>query len=182
MRQDVGWFESQDVNQLPTKYHSNIAQIEASTGRVAAFVVYSISAMIGGIGASFIAGPVYACCLLACIPFTLAIGGYQNYTLAKKIKEDEKVFNKSGADAEQSLGSIKIVKAFGRENYEYQKYEEHLSVDEASMNSYSKRYGLSFGLIESLRYVLTFYGLLIGGVFIVDHVSISSNITILMMK
>ena len=49
LQQDVGWFETQNVNELPTEFHSNIAEIEGSTGRTSAFVIYSIAALIGGL-------------------------------------------------------------------------------------------------------------------------------------
>ena len=108
--------------------------------------------------------------MLACIPYTLAVGGFQNYTIEKETDQDEIIYKKSGADAEQSLGSIKIVKAFGREAEEEHKYIKHLEVNEEIQNSYSKRYGLSFGLVETLRYLLPCYFFLIGGIFIVDQV------------
>jgi ABC-type multidrug transport system fused ATPase/permease subunit len=155
---------------LPTEFHSNIAEIEGSTGRTSAFVIYSISALIGGLTCAFISGAVFAACMLACIPYTLIAGGYQNLIIEKEVEQDEIVYRKSGADAEQALGSIKLVKAFGQEKIEIDKYNEDLKINEKTLSRYSVNYGFSFGFLETLRYVLPCYFLFLGGVFIISGV------------
>jgi ABC-type multidrug transport system fused ATPase/permease subunit len=149
----VEWYEAQNISELPTEFHSNLAEIASSTGRTTAFIIYSISSLITGVGVAFMVGTVFTFAVLICIPYTLLVGGFQNYIIGKETVEDEKVFKKSGASAEQALNSIKVVKAFGRENYETGIYKNHLKENKNSVNSYSLKYGFAFGFLETIRYV-----------------------------
>lgn len=62
--------------------------------------------------------------------------------------EVEKNYLKTGADVEQALNAIKIVKAFGQENYEISKYDKHLRADDKNQNKRAWLYGFSLGLLE----------------------------------
>ena len=63
--------------------------------------------------------------------------------LSKENEEIEKSYEKSGADAEQALMSIRVVKAFGQETSEIQKYTKHLSQADKRIHKYSVLFGLS---------------------------------------
>ena len=177
LQQDVEWYESQDTNEIPSKYNTHIADVEASSGRNVALMIFGVGCLFSGILWSFLAGAVLACCFLLCIVYTWILGVIQTLIIEKKTKNEELVFHKSGADAEQALNHIKIVKAFGRENYESEKYKNHLETNKDELNKYSMLYGFSFGIVESLRYMFSFYGLLIGGVFIIVQVSATYHTT-----
>ena len=63
--------------------------------------------------------------------------------LSKENEEIEKSYEKSGADAEQALMSIRVVKAFGQETSEIQKYINHLSQADKRIHRYSILFGLA---------------------------------------
>lgn len=71
LQQDVEWYETQSINELPTEFHSNLAEIAGSTGRTTAFIIYSISSLITGVGVALMVGTVFTFAVLICIPYTL---------------------------------------------------------------------------------------------------------------
>jgi ATP-binding cassette, subfamily B (MDR/TAP), member 1 len=171
LKQDTEWYDSQSLNELPTEFHINITEIESSTGRTAAFIIYSIFSLAAGVGVAFGVGAVFTVAIFVCFPYTLSIWGYHAYIVGKETVEDEKVFKKSGASAEQALNSIKVVKAFGRENYEIGVFSNHLEEKKKNNSSYPLQFGIAFGLVETLRYVCTWFFLFMGGIFITSEVS-----------
>ena len=91
--------------------------------------------------------------------------------LSKGNEEIEKAYEKSGADAEQALMSIRVVKAFGQESAEIQKYTYHLNKTDKNVNKFSFLFGVTWGLVDSMTYIIQAYSLLIGGFFIAGSVT-----------
>ena len=127
LSQDWNWYERQNIEELPTQINVNITEVENATGKTIGFIIYSVGAFVGGFGFSFFAGALLAWCYLYIIPFTLMCGMSRAKILAKGNENIEKVYEMSSADAEQALSSIRVVKAFGQEHREVQRYEDHLS-------------------------------------------------------
>ena len=120
----------------------------------------------------FFIGAVLAWCYLANIPYILIWGISRGRLLLKENEEiEKKSYEKSGADAEQALMSIRVVKAFGQESSEIQKYINHLSQADKRIHRYSVLFGLSWGMIDSMIYVTQSYALMIGGFFIAGGVT-----------
>jgi len=64
LSQDEEWFETKNMESLPTEFYTNVAGVEAATGRSVAFVFYFVSACLSGVAITFICGAVFACCIL----------------------------------------------------------------------------------------------------------------------
>lgn len=71
----------------------------------------------------------------------------------KHDKETEKAFEKGGADAEEALHAIRVVKAFGQESLEIEKFDYHLK----ERTSADKKQSIFYGLIKAL--LVTFYSI-----------------------
>lgn len=175
LMQEPEWFDKRTVEEIPTEVNTNIAIVEESSGKTIASIVYCLSIFFWSLGVCFYSGPVLACCFLGTIPYTWTVGGYQEYLLQRAIKDEEIAYSKSGTDAEEALNAIKIVKAFGQENQELDKFESHLKASERTTKSYAWYYGISFGLTESLTYFLSAVFLLLGGFFITEQVGLNIN-------
>ena len=124
----------------------NIVEVENATGKTTGFIIYSIGAFIGGVWSSFFVGAVLACCYLIIIPYSLICGASRANLLSKGNEEIEKAYEKSGADAEQALMSIRVVKAFGQESAEIEKYTHHLSKADKNVNKLSLLFGATWGM------------------------------------
>ena len=171
LSQDWAWYEAQNIEELPTQINVNVTEVENATGKTIGIIIYSVGAFIVGIGWSFFIGAVLACCYLVNLPYILIWGMSRGKLLSKENEEIEKSYEKSGADAEQALMSIRVVKAFGQEVSEIQKYTKHLSQADKRIHKYSVLFGLSWGMIDSMIYVTQSYALMIGGFFIAGGVT-----------
>ena len=103
--------------------------------------------------------------------FIIGVGFFQVSAMAKGEENDQEAFAKSGSEAEQALNAIKIVKAFGQESHEVEKFEKHLEITEEKAGSQAWIFGISKGIFESTLYFIPFYGLLLGGLFVFHDVS-----------
>lgn len=171
LRQDNEWFDKQDVESLPTNFHSNITIVEAATGKTVGFIFYSLSSCITGITITFICGAVFATTILVVTVYVFALGGFQGAILDEHETQDERAYSRGGGDAEQALRAVKVVKAFGMEEHENKKFESHLEERKKYTKDHAFRYGISFGLIETITYWCQSYAFLIGGFFIADQVN-----------
>jgi ABC-type multidrug transport system fused ATPase/permease subunit len=148
MLKDVSWYDRQDVNQLPTEVYINLEAVERASGITVGFIMFSVSACTTGLIAAFYLGVYIGLLYSLIIPYVVVLVIYQNKNEEAKQRRLVKAYQKSGAHAEECLSSIKIVKAYGQEQYEVSKFESHLNKSsEASRQSW--QYGLSHGLIES---------------------------------
>ena len=112
------------------------------------FIIYSIGTFIGGLWSSFFIGAVLSWSYLIIIPYALFWGASRAKFLSKGNEEIEKAYEKSGADAEQALMSIRVVKAFGQESAEIQKYKYHLNKTDKNVNKFSFLFGVTWGLVD----------------------------------
>lgn len=95
----------------------------------------------------------------------MVMGGFNTYAIEKSNEQDEKNFIRTGANLEQALNAIKVVKAYGQEGYEIIKYERHLIFDKQIKGWYTFLYGLSTGFIETIFYYGMMSTFVIGGAF-----------------
>lgn len=149
--QEQEWYDEQDIERQSSEFNSYINDIENATDfRTSAFICLSFSASIISIVILYWFAPIYATCLLVSIPIIIFIGHLQSHTFHKKVSEETNSYLASSADAEQALNSIKIVKAFGQENYEVIKFEEHSKT--GSMDRARRKYAIIFGITETVYY------------------------------
>lgn len=104
------------------------------------------------------------------VPYIIVCGGSQKVILSKLEQKRNEAFIKSGADAEQALSSIKVVKAFGQEQHEIRKFEKHLQNDGKELERVSFLYGLSLGLVDTVVIMGRSYSLLMGAIFTINEV------------
>jgi ABC-type multidrug transport system fused ATPase/permease subunit len=64
-------------------------------------------------------------------------------------QKNDEAFIKGGADAEQALSSIKVVKAYGQETHELQKFKSHIGAKDKEVKRNSYMYGLTQGILSS---------------------------------
>lgn len=109
--------------------------------------------------------------MLGIVFYIMIAGGSQDASIEKLFDLERKIFIESGAHAEQSLRNIKVVKAFGQEQAECNKFVNHLENGTKTIMSHSLMYSIAFGFHEGVPYFANGFGNLIGGVFIYNRVS-----------
>jgi len=118
LTQEQQWYDSINVEELPTQLNSNLAEIESGIGIKLAMMIYGFGISIGTTIVSFYIGYLLTLPMIIIWFIIFGIGGFEMIlSLNGEIKQRES-YSKSGAQAEQSFSAIKIVKAFGQERYE----------------------------------------------------------------
>ena len=79
-------------------------------------------------------------------------------------------YRKSGADAEQALGAIKVVKAFGQEERETKNFNKHLKRGNRTSGRQAIMKGFASGMLETMVYTMTTLCHYIGAVFVREGV------------
>lgn len=164
LNQESDWFDAKDINLLPTQVYQNLQAIEAAVGIRLGFLVFTIwawlASLIGSFCISLYLGAAFSFLMVYVI--LIAIRDFSTRSLTdKKLKE---AYAQGGADAHQAISNIKIVKAFGNESYESQKFESHLKDNEAGIKSQSWTHGTNFVtsifvIILPFRHLLSQYSL-----------------------
>lgn len=88
-----------------------------------------------------VCGFVLGACTLVLIPFSFLCFGLQLYINQKDFVQTENSYKACGANAEQTLYAIRVVKAFNQTSSEYSIYEKHLNNSSKGMSKRAWIYG-----------------------------------------
>jgi len=122
LKQDISWFENNDVQSLSSKISKEASAVQAATGEKLASIIFAGSMLVVGTFIGFILGWKFAFIVLGLTPIILVSGFILVTLLQFGHKTQERAFKKSSTLAEQALSSIKIVAAFGQENKEEERF------------------------------------------------------------
>jgi ATP-binding cassette subfamily B (MDR/TAP) protein 1 len=170
LRQDNQWFDSQNPDAIPTTVHKNLREIEVSSGRTIAFILFSLGTLFSGFAITFQAGAVFACTAFGVLVYVMFLGSFVEFAFGKCNSVAEDAYLHSGASAEESLNAIKVVKAFGQEVKEKKRFDSHLQAKASTIYSLAWLYGLGFACLETLLYIAVLTQMLVGGFFLTESV------------
>jgi len=168
--QEEEWYDTINVEELPTQLNSNLAEVEKGTGIKFGVIIYMLGVAIGSTAVWFYIGYLLTFPMILLWFIILGIGGIEIFFSMKGEKHQREAYSKSGAQAEQSINSIKVVKAFGQEKEEWNKFQKHLEKTQLHMKRHSWIYGFSKGLLELIIYIIWVYGYILSGIFILNEV------------
>lgn len=169
LQQETEWYDERNAEELPSKVNSELKDIEFGSGKAFGFVLFATSLMFSNYAAAFYMGATFACCLLIMFPVFIVIGGFYTTIMVGDAYKTEVRYRKSGAFAEQAIGAIKVVKAFGQEERETALYNKHLDGSAGSAETQALLKGLASGFLETLTYILTVISLFIGSIFVREN-------------
>ena len=172
LTQEQEWYDSINVEELPTQLNTNLAEIETGTGIKLAMTIYGAGIAVGATIVSFYIGYLLTLPMIIIWFIIFGIGGFEMVLSLKGESKERESYSKSGAQAEQSFSAIKIVKAFGQEGYEAEKFTKHLEATYANIQKSSCVYGFSKAILESIIYIIGVYIFIISGLFVINGVSI----------
>jgi len=81
-----------------------------SSGRTISFIIFSIASTTCGAAITLGAGAVYGCILFGFLLYMFLVGGHFENALSTTMKVGDDTFEKGGAQAEETLSAIKVVK------------------------------------------------------------------------
>ncbi|KAL4480239.1 hypothetical protein ABPG74_020755 [Tetrahymena malaccensis] len=147
IRQEIGWFDMQNPNELTSKISQDCFFIQGAIGEKVPKFLMAIFTGLGGFGVGFYNGWQMSLVTAAAAPFIIIGGLIYTIILQQTSIKTSEAYLHASAFAEQSLNSIKTVKSLTGENFEIKNYSEGLLISFKIATKYAAWAGFGLGLI-----------------------------------
>ncbi|XP_060590153.1 ATP-dependent translocase ABCB1-like isoform X2 [Ruditapes philippinarum] len=160
MRQNIGWFDTHESGELNSRLTSDISKIHDGIGDKIGTFVQWFTAFLAGFTIGFIYGWKLTLVIISISPLLAGAAFIMSKLVGMASGAELKAYAKAGAVAEEVLGAIRTVVAFGGQEKECERYENNLV--EAKSQGIKKGLvnGVSMGvvwMILFLAYALGFW-------------------------
>ncbi|EAS02072.1 multidrug resistance protein-like transporter family ABC domain protein (macronuclear) [Tetrahymena thermophila SB210] len=160
LRQEVGWFDLINLNELTSKIASETNLIQIAIGENVPTYIMNICMTIGGFAVGYARGWQMALITTSALP-VLTLGGLAfALTVQMSQKKIANSYEKAGGMAEQGLNAIKTVKSLTGEEFELTNYKTGLVQAFKIACKYAIWAGIGLGLTFAtmfLDYALSFW-------------------------
>ncbi|CAG2106180.1 unnamed protein product, partial [Medioppia subpectinata] len=174
LRQEVAWHDQNANTAFASTVTTDLKRIEDGMNEKFGLAVYNASTALIAIATAFIYGWKLTLIIISLLPF-LAFGtSVMNKVQATFARKEVEAYAAAGAVAEEAIGGIRTVVAFGAQQHESERYERHLL---PAMRSGIRR-NLMTGLGNGLMFACLYAGLALGIWFGVQMILESRDYTI----
>ncbi|XP_032731931.1 phosphatidylcholine translocator ABCB4 isoform X2 [Lontra canadensis] len=126
LRQEIGWFDINDTTELNTRLTDDISKISEGIGDKVGMFFQAIATFFAGFIVGFVRGWKLTLVIMAISPILGLSAAVWAKILSAFSDRELAAYAKAGAVAEEALGAIRTVIAFGGQNKELERYEKHL--------------------------------------------------------
>ncbi|XP_060052277.1 phosphatidylcholine translocator ABCB4 isoform X2 [Erinaceus europaeus] len=126
LRQEIGWFDINDTTELNTRLTDDISKISEGIGDKVGMFFQAIATFFAGFIVGFIRGWKLTLVIMAISPILGLSAAIWAKILSAFTDKELAAYAKAGAVAEEALGAIRTVIAFGGQNKELERYHKHL--------------------------------------------------------
>ncbi|EYB91745.1 hypothetical protein Y032_0202g1767 [Ancylostoma ceylanicum] len=128
MRQDMAWFDTQQVGALTTKMSSGVERIKDGIGDKLGLIFSAVGTFISGISLGFYLSWQMTLVMLITVPMLLGAMFVSGKLLSRASKSQTYAFSTAGAFANEVIAGIRTVMAFNAQPQEIHRYEKELKV------------------------------------------------------
>ncbi|XP_044945695.1 phosphatidylcholine translocator ABCB4 isoform X2 [Mustela putorius furo] len=126
LRQEIGWFDINDTTELNTRLTDDISKISEGIGDKVGMFFQAVATFFAGFIVGFVRGWKLTLVIMAISPILGLSAAVWAKILSAFSDRELAAYAKAGAVAEEALGAIRTVIAFGGQNKELERYEKHL--------------------------------------------------------
>ncbi|MBZ3872674.1 Phosphatidylcholine translocator ABCB4 [Sciurus carolinensis] len=126
LRQEIGWFDINNITELNTRLTDDISKISEGIGDKVGMFFQAIATFFAGFIVGFIRGWKLTLVIMAISPILGLSAAVWAKILSAFSDKELAAYAKAGAVAEEALGAIRTVIAFGGQNKELERYQKHL--------------------------------------------------------
>ncbi|XP_029333984.1 phosphatidylcholine translocator ABCB4 isoform X4 [Mus caroli] len=126
LRQEMGWFDIKGTTELNTRLTDDISKISEGIGDKVGMFFQAIATFFAGFIVGFIRGWKLTLVIMAISPILGLSTAVWAKILSTFSDKELAAYAKAGAVAEEALGAIRTVIAFGGQNKELERYQKHL--------------------------------------------------------
>ncbi|KAK2531311.1 multidrug resistance protein 1 [Columba livia] len=149
MRQEIGWFDVNDVGELNSRLVDDISKINEGIGEKMAMFFQAVATFLAGFIVGFTKGWKLTLVILALSP----VLGFSSALWAKIISaftnKELTAYARAGAVAEEVLAAIRTVVAFGGQRKEIERYQKKLED--------AKRIGIKKAISANISMGISFF-------------------------
>ncbi|XP_031470227.1 phosphatidylcholine translocator ABCB4-like [Phasianus colchicus] len=126
MRQDIGWFDVNDAGELNTRLIDDVSKINEGIGDKIGLLIQSETTFITGFIVGLVRGWKLTLVILAVSPVLGLSAALWAKILTAFTDKEQAAYAKAGAVAEEVLGAVRTVIAFGGQEKEIKRYHKNL--------------------------------------------------------
>ncbi|XP_065929444.1 ATP-dependent translocase ABCB1 isoform X3 [Magallana gigas] len=156
MRQEIGWFDTHDSGELNTRLTGDVNKIQMGIADKMGIFFQWMSSFIVGVIIGFVYGWKLTLVILAFGPLIMIAALIQDKMISTASSKGLDAYAKAGAVADEVLGAIRTVVAFGGQDKECERYSKHLNDAKGSGIKKGITVGFSMGIIYFI--VFSVYG------------------------
>ncbi|KAF5301298.1 hypothetical protein FQR65_LT08917 [Abscondita terminalis] len=157
LNQDIGWYDRQQTGDFASRMSEDISKLEDGMGeKVSMFINFQVT-FVASLILALVKGWELALICLISLPVTMLSVGIVAFLTGKLAVKEMDAYGGAGAIAEEALGAIRTVVAFGGQAKEIERYSEKLVFARNNNIRRSLFTGIGFGLIWFFIYAS--YGL-----------------------
>ncbi len=122
LRQEVAFFEKENVEQLPSMIGENFSIITEAIGEKYGNILFSLSTLLSGFGIAFYKGADFAGVCAAFLPLLMLLMGIFGANVKKSMMAKFGVVKKMAGIVEESLTAVRLIASFANEKKEQEKF------------------------------------------------------------
>ncbi|NXK03594.1 MDR3 protein, partial [Herpetotheres cachinnans] len=126
MRQEIGWFDTNDVGELNTRLLDDVSKINEGIGDKMGLLVQAVTTFVTGFIVGFVRGWKLTLVILAVSPVLGLSAALWAKVLSAFTDKEQAAYAKAGAVAEEVLAAVRTVIAFGGQEKEIKRYHKNL--------------------------------------------------------
>ncbi|XP_071071286.1 phosphatidylcholine translocator ABCB4 isoform X2 [Dasypus novemcinctus] len=126
LRQEIGWFDINNTTELNTRLTDDISKISEGIGDKVGMFFQAVATCFAGFIVGFIRGWKLTLVIMAISPILGLSSAVWAKILSAFSDKELAAYAKAGAVAEEALGAIRTVIAFGGQNKEIERYQKYL--------------------------------------------------------
>ncbi|KAJ2078205.1 hypothetical protein H4R24_004634 [Coemansia sp. RSA 988] len=163
LRQEIGWFDGLSTGELTTRISGDVNLVQEGIGEKFSFVVQYVTTFVAGVILAFAKGWRLTLVVLAVLPVIAGSASVMGILLAENTSGGQDAYAAAGSVADEVLGSIKTVMAFGGEQREEKRFKEKVELARAAGQRKAWVMGGSMGFIMFSVYSVYALGFWYGG-------------------
>ncbi|XP_023932082.1 multidrug resistance protein 1A isoform X3 [Lingula anatina] len=126
LHQEIGWFDTHEPGELNTRMSDDISKIAAGINEKLGQFFQGIAAALASLILAFVKGWLLTLVVLAVSPLIILASGIMTYLTTQMTSNELTAYAKAGSVAEEVLGAIRTVVAFGGQDKECDRYNNNL--------------------------------------------------------
>ncbi|XP_075414576.1 phosphatidylcholine translocator ABCB4 [Tenrec ecaudatus] len=126
LQQEIGWFDIKDTTELNTRLTDDISKISEGIGDKVGMFFQAVATFFAGFIVGFIRGWKLTLVIMAISPILGLSAAVWAKILSAFTDKELAAYAKAGAVAEEALGAVRTVIAFGGQKKELERYQKHL--------------------------------------------------------